>query len=136
MSHILNSNNKVPNSRLETVGIPAGGTGAVTAAAAFGALTPVTTSSSSTPSLNPTDVTLGLTHAAPIVTLGAIATYPTGYQALLLNHSGNVQVVGLDPNGSEVVNGGGAGAIMYFTVSPYAALFVKVYSATVWSVHL
>lgn len=108
-----------------------GGTGASTASAAASALSPLTQSSSATPTLAVTDVRLGLSHASPAITVPDLAGAPADWAVSFQNETSAVQTLTLNRSASNTFNGGSTSVVLSVPAGARASLW-KLTSTTAW----
>lgn len=108
-----------------------GGTGQTTLGAAAAALSPLTKSSSATPTLAVTDVRMGLSHASPTITVPDLSTAPTDWAVAFQNETSAVQTLTLNRSASNTFNGGSTSVVLSVPAGARASLW-KLSSTTAW----
>lgn len=105
--------------------------GSADAAAAAAALSPLTQSSSATPTLEVTNVRMGLSHASPTITVPALSGAPTDWAVTFQNETASVQTLTLNRSGSDTFNGGSTSVVLSVPAGARASLW-KLSSTTAW----
>lgn len=116
------------------VAVADGGTGASTAAGArdnivFASAGAIDPASPYTVAAGVNTITLG---SSKTVALPALSTYADGQVLRVINSTSSAITVTLDPDGTETIDGGGAGASAAYTVAARGSVGAVRLSATAW----